>query len=1141
MIQNPKQKFLPRDRGFALILTISIMVLIALLAVGLLGLSTVALRTSERTAAGQLARANARMAMIIALGELQRHAGADTRITARADILSEDHPPILGVWQSWEGDNHNAEGRPISPGDYGSAKQERFRKWLVSTPGGTVPDALPGAGKVALIGEGSVGAGADRERAQVHLLPSTIEASNTHGAFAWWIGGENLKTRLPEPSAPENETPGQWASRMKSAESADPAPFGLTSLLDDASPAAKAITLKQADLLASDGPVVSRQSFHDLSTVSTGLLTNTATGGWKKDLSLFTENSSQNGGPIRPRNLPLFRLRPDQDTSVNLPRGGDLRGRSSVFYPWSDYRGSTSDQAIYQHPAVASWNNLIDYTLLYRQLASGDTRISARSYGWNDPSTKFEFLHQVRILPLIARIQWVYSHFSVRPSPAASPPPPADSYQPCLVLTPVITLWNPYNLQLRSGDLRFDVPRPLPTAFRYRVGSSTGTRFIPVTDGSVNYPGPSISGGGNLRYRIPSGFTLEPGETRVFSPTTREEDNDIDLQPGYDPGKGHLYRLKDERGRPIYASGSDSIDVDVAFDTAYLDGREGVGIYLDMRWGQTGSPHLVYRMVYTPEVANAVYPIEEELAASEPLNTLGRTPTSFLTTIFGARMASRTHLAAKGLLQSSPLVNYTAMGGKDVAERTIGREYRGTNHPVNSPFDYSFRKVGTPDTNLPDVDAGTGRGFIVTGFQKSDGLSRCVMAEIPTRPLQSLAELQHWDLRYENPIPPFAFNLIGNSNATPLIAADSVIANYRDAVNLQHDDSYCANHLLFDDWFFSSIAPDPSEFGTSGRDLQKVFTDFVTDEQDLPNSAYQPIAEDLGRDAGPLFSEAVDQEDSWKTIASRLEVEGMFNVNSTSVVAWRALLGHARNQKIPYLRESSGRVRVALSEETDHATSRFSVAGDSDTSASGSSGAFPGANEFTGYRILDDTLIDALAEEIVEQVRRRGPFLSLAEFVNRQLSSGDLALSGAIQSALDELANNDSTNLYKGITSFIDRPSVAVPGGVDPEYAFPAAAEGQATFGLPGWTRQADILRPLAPILNVRDDTFTIRTYGDARDPSGRVTARAWCEAVVRRTRDYIDPADEADLETFPESPANRRFGRRFEILSFRWLAPAEI
>ena len=131
---------------------------------------------------------------------------------------------------------------------------------------------------------------------------------------------------------------------------------------------------------------------------------------------------------------------------------------------------------------------------------------------------------------------------------------------------------------------------------------------------------------------------------------------------------------------------------------------------------------------------------------------------------------------------------------------------------------------------------------------------------------------------------------------------------------------------------------------------------------------------------------------------------------------------------------------------------------------------------------------------------------------------------------------------YAVIKSVVSTASLAKPASAgDAEYQFPAAAVGQSTYGLPGWTRQADVLRPLAPILTVRDDTFTIRAYGDARDASGKVISKATCEAVVRRTRDYMDPGDAADILTQPTRPANLTFGRRYQIISFRWLNPSEI
>ena len=52
-------------------------------------------------------------------------------------------------------------------------------------------------------------------------------------------------------------------------------------------------------------------------------------------------------------------------------------------------------------------------------------------------------------------------------------------------------------------------------------------------------------------------------------------------------------------------------------------------------------------------------------------------------------------------------------------------------------------------------------------------------------------------------------------------------------------------------------------------------------------------------------------------------------------------------------------------------------------------------------RELTDNEIEELAEAMVEQVKLRGPFLSLSEFVNRRLdrSKPDLSAKGALQAA----------------------------------------------------------------------------------------------------------------------------------------------
>lgn len=116
---------------------------------------------------------------------------------------------------------------------------------------------------------------------------------------------------------------------------------------------------------------------------------------------------------------------------------------------------------------------------------------------------------------------------------------------------------------------------------------------------------------------------------------------------------------------------------------------------------------------------------------------------------------------------------------------------------------------------------------------------------------------------------------------------------------------------------------------------------------------------------------------------------------------------------------------------------------------------------------------------------------------------------------MNELAKSSADDPFAEIEAIVGEKGKSLAQPVrhaEADYKFPAAADGWSAYGLPGWTRQADILRALAPTLSVQDDTFTIRAYGDARDKNGKIVNRATCEASVRRTREYVDPTDAADL-----------------------------
>lgn len=1202
---KPTSPSMIRDRGkrgaggFALVATVLLMVLLALLAIGMLSLSAVSLRTSSHGSAQAEARANARVALMVALGELQKSAGADMRITAPADILDEDNPPLTGVWRSWEGSDHeqggDLVGRPIQP-DYDSKEvsQEddengRFLRWLVSGDDEALkPDSaaslvrkIASDGTVPLVSTGSLAPDDDRE---VHVVPTTVDET---GAYAWWVSGENQKALSPKVRRPEDSGSfSTWAEFTSTFQSSDPNPFGLDAALTDgqlASDLGKVMTRGTFGLLAStntDNPP--EKAFHDFSVDSVGLLTNAATGGWRKDLSLLTEkwNDQAMAG------LEFFQVTPGQHIEFTRPQinngySGAIpeehKRKGSVFYPWSDYRIPSLDGWKQEHwhnsAAVTSWASLADHATFYKKIAPSDMggipSIKPHSWNFKGGENTYYGLHGTWAVPHVARFQIIYSHFARTPST----PDPANPgrLEPAVLITPVVTLWNPYNYEIRfaaNDSYNVQLTRALPTALSH-LGAPFDNEFWAVESSNVNTSPYKIAGKqlvGNwvlpMRFSAtemaPDGrpaLTLGPGETRVFSPIADKVCNNnataprLDMRPGLLHGgrwTGWVVKLD-----PLLPPGTTALppattlQADARFDQ---NGLANCGVRY--QWGLGDVQHGTVWAGYPREHAAMYYAPPNDLPESISLSECHDDPEPFLSLVFGSKIAAvpliKTDLDgrltavnrhSKGLVQASP-----AIKSADYLSGTWCDDYPGLDSLINSPWDFTyFYHSGNNDTYLPEASNDTAAGYIVTGMGAATGLSRLVMYDLPTRPMASVGQLNGWFLRGLNPAPPQPHDIIGNSDASPLIAANDVVhpnnAYKNSRTNLQQDDSYCANHLLFDDWFFSSIAPDPQ----AGKDLKANYIDLVTGEDPLTNGAYRPIGEDMAgtaAEAQKVYNARVAPTESWKTIASRLEVDGMFNVNSTSVEAWRALLGHARNHRIPYLRPNGS---VDLSKEVDYAFPRSEVSSTTLANDGASNGVYEMAAEFAGCRTFTDEMLDQLAVNIVDEVRRRGPFLSLSEFVNRQLTyDKDLAIGGAIQVALNGLAEGSgSLNPYAKMQAASKRSSGSPDGS--PEYAFQEAAVGYNSHGLPGWPRQSDVLKPLAPILSARDDTFIIRAYGDARDASGMIVARAWCEAVVQRTGKYTDATDESDINTLPVSPANRLFGRKFIVKSFRWLNADEV
>jgi len=102
--------------------------------------------------------------------------------------------------------------------------------------------------------------------------------------------------------------------------------------------------------------------------------------------------------------------------------------------------------------------------------------------------------------------------------------------------------------------------------------------------------------------------------------------------------------------------------------------------------------------------------------------------------------------------------------------------------------------------------------------------------------------------------------------------------------------------------------------------------------------------------------------------------------------------------------------------------------------------------------------------------------------------------------------------------------------------------QGYRSTGMPGWLNQADILQVVGPAISARSDTFRIRTAGQSLDLAGNVKSAAYLEAIVQRTPEFVDVTDDAHAQQADLiSEANQTYGRRFKIVSVRWLSPDEI
>lgn len=553
-----------------------------------------------------------------------------------------------------------------------------------------------------------------------------------------------------------------------------------------------------------------------------------------------------------------------------------------------------------------------------------------------------------------------------------------------------------------------------------------------------------------------------------------------------------------------------------------------------------------------------------------------------------SRYPKNVDLRSKSWLYSSPVF----WGSQMPTPTDTLRQYHPYQFEVKQRRSYDFTQLDVISGDVlgqvvseSETGAGNEDGTCYFGYRDEDMITHIISAELPLHPPFSLAGFSGarltpgWyddsklrsqagalgkrakRIAYQSGVPAVG---IGNAFADPMIPADKIHYNY-----VEHDPDLSDfwdhglmnNDVLWDSWFTSSISSRPSNLGGSKVELREVATNFVTNSMAqqndvskmLPNKRFKlnkgsqtesTITSDLTNTGGK----------NWEKSAKYLTMEGAFNVNSTSLPAWIAVLNSLKERKLLYADKITGAPSVLNDSggDTEIYFSRFAVASSDDT-----------RNDKTLLRLEDgenryrwsdlrklraatsatgNSDIRNLARQIIVQVKKRGPFLNMSEFVNRRLSSNqELGTVGALQAAIDAAGLNDAFKTNMTLDPF-------------PQYNFPAASTGSVQTASPGYLIQSDVLAALGNTLTVRDDTFTVRAYGQVTNPSGtKIEARAWCEAVVQRTVDYVDPSNTPETPSIIVDPAsgdlkdsdltalNKAFGRKFKIISFRWLSPEEV
>lgn len=1070
------------------------------------------------------ARANARLAAEIAVARLQELLGPDTRVSARADIFtgpgsnlsgapspSPGHPRWVGVWDAAAFDDSVPTEKP-------------FLGWLVSSGG---------QGQVRLLGPAAVSHEGDH-------VPVGLVRDNNQG-FAWLVEDHGLQAQLRPRFRNDHPNASWFPGGGLIPGAVPPENFPGLDAMEGVEPDDyyRLFSLRDLQFLASpdntgEAERIAPTHRFDYTLKSRGVLSNTRRGGLRKDLTIAFENDTvfnrvfpNQSLPLSPDRADYYLIEPEKLAQAldllengyihwrifkdyyNLKRHIEIRNGVPVLHqPGLDWRDINQNQSqppnsplgrgtLGPHQMGPNRNQSTSHrdatSPFHDQRPFGQPNPlkqtpESRPYMHNPVGTTLSFM-QVN--------GWLEYH-------AATEDTDAGFRTHAQLIT---GLYNPYNINIRiRGD---------------RNG---GVKFMNWPQIFLNFEGLTSSNPGDIGFggsllRIGSGLRPEivpPGLSRVYS-----------IGDFADRDTGHAYYGSAEFGNEIAHLVNESFvsplvpwdgDPDQPVNASMLVSYDGRPVMAmgneDPRWSAHRHDWELNQIFYEP----FRWDVHNQSGSKLIEKTLSPLESENAPFTFSMRLRTTREAPASSALRPLMDANIRA---------------RWNNPRWDSPLDLQqlavFSPVMEPEEAVPQMDVSDNpRGHLYQGAGTDPlfGNTRVILFDIPREDLVSLGQLQHASAGRFSYEPSY---IAGNSYANPRIPLNQWRASVRDTYSTGlrfqisgqfnlYDASYLVNQRMWDGYTFTTIPQVRDNFtpGEPQIDYNRIFSG----ELHLPNPRFLPYTpKGSAFTAEVLRDEGSDANSgAFHHNAGHLLVDGAFNVNSTSPNAWAAFLSGTRGLPVQQV-DANGVVTGFRSPGDGHV--RFpriqAPLGD------GMLRDHPDENYWTGFRELTPLEVNELANAIVEQVKRRGPFLSMGEFVNRMLRDGPEGESGALQAALDNTVNR---NIHES-------------------FEFPAGgAPGDSTqgAGFPGQLLQGDILQALGPLMSVRSDTFTIRAYGET-GPRGDPHARAWCEMVVQRIPDPLQNDGNLSGDALLRELANPSspFGRQFRVLSFRWLNEDEI